>query len=279
MSPPVRPKRAVRSAQHAAAPVGPRTHPTPLFAGVRFHSLRGARVIVTGGAGGIGADIVRAFAVQGSQVGFIDLDTVAGAALAKATPRAHFEACDVRDVAALRSALAALQQHLGGVDVLVNNVANDQRHGIDEVTPEYFDERIALNLRPAYFATQAVLASMRARGGGSIVHIGSGSWKMKTPQLSVYVTAKSAMTGLTRALARDLGGDNIRVNCVVPGWVMTERQLALWVDEAGERTMDANHCIPGRIVGADIAHMVLFLAADTARMITAQEFVVDAGWS
>lgn len=257
----------------------PRPHTEPAFAGVQYHSLREARVLVTGGAGGIGADIVRAFAGQGSHVGFIDIDAAAGTALAASLTNSHFAACDVRDVAALRSALAALQQRLGGVDVLINNVANDQRHGIDEVTPEYFDERIALNLRPHYFATQAVLPAMRARGGGAIVNIGSGSWRMKTPQLSVYVTAKSAMTGLTRSLARDLGPQNIRVNCVVPGWVMTERQRALWVDEAGEQAMDANHCIPGRIVGADIAHMVLFLAADTSRMITAQEFVVDAGWT
>ncbi len=256
-----------------------RHYPAPVFAGVTYHSLRDARVLVTGGAGGIGADIVRAFAAQGSRIGFIDLDVAAGTALAAAAPNAHFEACDVRDMAALRAALAALQQRLGGVDVLVNNVANDQRHAIDEVTPEYFDERIALNLRPHYFAIQAVLPALRARGGGAIVNIGSGSWRMKTPQLSVYVTAKSAMTGLTRSLARDLGPDGIRVNCVVPGWVMTERQLALWVDEAGEQAMDANHCIPGRIVGADIAHMVLFLAADTSRMITAQEFVVDGGWT
>jgi NAD(P)-dependent dehydrogenase (short-subunit alcohol dehydrogenase family) len=257
----------------------PRRQIEPAFAGVQYHSLREARVLVTGGAGGIGADIVRAFAAQGSQVGFVDLDVAAGNALAAATPSTHFEPCDVRDVAALRAALAALQQRLGGVDVLVNNVANDQRHAIDEVTPEYFDERIALNLRPHYFAIQAVLPALRAQGGGAIVNIGSGSWRMKTPQLSVYVTAKSAMTGLTRSLARDLGPQGIRVNCVVPGWVMTERQLALWVDEAGEQAMDANHCIPGRIVGADIAHMVLFLAADTSRMITAQEFVVDGGWT
>lgn len=257
----------------------PRPFEAPVFAGVEFHSLRGRKVIVTGGASGIGADIVRAFAGQGAQVGFIDMDAAAGHALVLGVAGAHFESCDVRDVAALRSAMSALQQRLGGVDVLVNNVANDQRHRIDEVTPEYFDERIAVNLRPHYFATQAVLASMRERGGGSIVNIGSGSWKNKTAQLSIYVTAKSAMTGLTRALARDLGPHRIRVNCVVPGWVMTERQLALWVDAEGERAMDANHCIPGRIVGADIAHMVLFLAADTARMVTAQEFVVDAGWS
>jgi NAD(P)-dependent dehydrogenase (short-subunit alcohol dehydrogenase family) len=147
------------------------------------------------------------------------------------------------------------------------------------VTPDYFDQRIAVNLRPHYFATQAVLASMRERGGGSIINMGSGSWKIKGAGYSVYATAKSAMLGLTRVLARELGPERIRVNCVVPGWVMTERQKTLWLDEEGERAMDLNHCLPGRIVGTDIAHMALFLAADTSRMISAQEFVVDAGWS
>ncbi|MDE1949630.1 MAG: SDR family oxidoreductase [Burkholderiales bacterium] len=249
------------------------------FAGVTYNSLAGQGVIVTGGAGGIGADIVRAFAAQRCRVGFIDRDAAAGRALAQDVPGAVFEPCDVTDVPAMQAAIAKLQAAVGGVDVLVNNVAHDERHRIDEITPEYFDQRIAVNLRPHFFATQAVLASMRARGGGSIVNIGSGSWKNKTPNLPIYASAKAAMLGLTRCLARDLGRDGIRVNCIVPGWTMTERQLALWVDEAGERAMDENHCIPGRIVGADIAHMALFLAADTARMITAQEFVVDAGWA
>jgi len=194
-------------------------------------------------------------------------------------PDTFFEPVDVTDVPALKAAIERLAARTGGVDVLVNNVANDQRHTIDEITPEFFDERIAVNLRPHFFATQAVLGSMRGKGGGSIVNIGSGSWKNKTPNLSVYATAKSAMLGFTRCLARDLGRDGIRVNCVVPGWTMTERQVSLWVDAAGEAEMDRQHCIPGRIVGADIAHMVLFLAADTARMVTAQEFVVDAGWA
>jgi NAD(P)-dependent dehydrogenase (short-subunit alcohol dehydrogenase family) len=176
---------------------------------------------------------VRACAGQGSSVGFLDGDAAAGAALAQATPQCCFEACDVRDVAALRAAVATLQRRLGGVDMLVNNVANDERHRIEEVTPEYFDERIAVNLRRHKFATQAVLASMRERGGGTVVNIGSGSWKNKTARLSIYVTAKCAMLGLTRALARDLGPHGIRVNCVVPGWVMTERQRALWLDEQG----------------------------------------------
>ena len=253
--------------------------PSVEFAGVSFHSLRGRGVIVTGGASGIGADMVRAFAQQGCVVGFLDRAAAAGTALATSLSGTHFIACDVTDVVALQTTLAALIQRIGGVDVLVNNVANDERHSIESVTAEYFDERVAINLRPHFFAAQAVLDSMRARGGGSIVNIGSGSWKIKGSGFAVYATCKSAMLGLTRVLARELGKHNIRVNCVVPGWVMTQRQVALWLDDAGERAMDENHCIAGRIVGADIAHMALFLAADTARMITAQEFVVDAGWS
>ena len=253
--------------------------PEVAFAGVAFHSLRGRSVIVTGGASGIGADIVRGFAAQGCIVGFLDCDAAAGIALAASLDRVYFEACDVIDVAALKAAMANLLERTGGVDVLINNVANDQRHVLEEVSAEYFDERVAINLRPHFFATQAVLPCMRTRGGGAIVNMGSVSWKSKGAGYAVYATCKSAMLGFTRVLAREVGPDNIRVNCVVPGWVMTERQVALWLDEAGERAMDLNHCIPGRIVGTDIAHMVMFLAADTARMVTAQEFVVDAGWT
>lgn len=249
------------------------------FAGVRYNSLQGRGVIITGGASGIGADLVRAFAGQGCKVGFLDRDAAAGQALSASLPAVSFEVCDVTDVGALQASMARLLQAIGGVDVLVNNVANDDRHSIESVTPAYFDERVAINLRPHFFATQAVLGGMRARGGGAIINMGSGSWKIKGAGYAVYATCKSAMLGLTRVLARELGPDNIRVNCVVPGWVMTERQVALWLDDAGERAMDQNHCLPGRIVGEDIANMVLFLAADTARMVTAAEFVVDAGWS
>ena len=253
--------------------------PQARFAGVTYQSLRGRGVIVTGGASGIGADIVRAFAAQGCAVGFVDCDVAAGQALAQGLAGVHFEACDVTDVATLQAAMATLSRRTGGVDVLVNNVANDQRQTMDALTAAFFDERIAVNLRPHFFATQAVLASMRARGGGSIINLGSGSWRNKTLHLSVYAACKAALLGFTRCLAREVGADAIRVNCVAPGWVMTPRQLATWVDAAGERAMDENQCLPGRIVGEDIANMVLFLAADTARMITAQEFVVDAGWS
>jgi NAD(P)-dependent dehydrogenase (short-subunit alcohol dehydrogenase family) len=256
-----------------------RSVPNVEYAGVAYHSLRGKSVIVTGGASGIGADIVRGFAGQGCKVGFLDREAAIGKALARGLDDVFFEPCDVTDVPALQAALATLADHIGGVDVLVNNVANDERHKLDEVTPAYFDERVAINLRPHFFAAQAVLPSMRKRGGGAIVNLGSVSWKNKNLDLSVYATCKSAMSGFTRVLAKEVGRDRIRVNCVVPGWVMTERQVSLWLDEAGERAMDEHHCIPGRVVGADIAHMVMFLAADTARMITAQEFVVDAGWS
>ena len=249
------------------------------YAGVTFNSLRGRSVLITGGASGIGADLVRAFAGQGCVVGFVDRDRAAGEALAASLSNVRFRCCDVIDVAALQSALAALIELAGGIDVLVNNVADDQRHTLEGVTAEYFDERVAINLRPHFFATQSVLTAMRARGGGAIVNMGSVSWKFKGTGYAVYASCKAALLGYTRVLARELGPDNIRVNCVVPGWVMTERQVALWVDEAGERAMDQNQCLPGRILGPDIAHMVMFLAADTARMITAQEFVVDAGWS
>lgn len=254
--------------------------PQVAFAGVSYNDLRGRSVIITGGASGIGADMVRAFAGQACKVGFLDRDESAGQALAASLDNVFFQACDVTSLAQLKATMASLMAQLGGgADVLVNNVANDDRHTIDSITPDYFDDRVAVNLRPHFFATQAVLPGMRARGGGAIVNLGSVSWKNKSANLSVYATLKSAMLGFTRMLARELGPDRIRVNCVVPGWVMTERQVALWLDDDGEREIDRNQCLPGRVIGADIANMVLFLSADTARMVTAQEFVVDAGWS
>jgi len=239
----------------------------------------GLVAIVTGGASGIGADIVRGFVAQGCMVGFLDHDEAAGQALGASLANAHFQRCDVRDVPALQAAMATLIARLGGVDVLVNKVANDERHAVEAVTPEFFDARIAVNLRPHFFASQAVIGPMRERGGGAIVNLGATRWISKTPGLSIDATAKSALRGLTRSLARELGREGIRVNCVVPGWVMTQRQIARGLDAAGAAEIERNQCVAGRIVGADIAHMVMFLAADTARMITAQEFAVDAGWT
>jgi len=247
----------------------------------QYPSLRERCVFVTGGASGIGADIVRAFVAQGARVGFADLDADAARPLMEACgdDRAAFHAADLSRPAELAQALAHARARFGDIDVLVNNVANDRRHGLQEVDEAFFEWSVAVNLKPAFFASQWVAPGMQARGGGSIVNVGSTGWKNKVAGYPMYATCKSAMTGLTRSLARELGAHRIRVNTLTPGWVMTERQRRLWVDEAGERAMDEHQCLPGRIVGADIAAMALFLAADDSRMVTAQEFVVDAGWS
>jgi len=248
----------------------------------RYPSLEDLSVFVTGGASGIGADIVRAFAAQGAKVGFVDLDAGAGQALVAsldgAPTRPAFAAGDVTRVDELRGAIEATRVAFGDIGVLVNNVANDQRHDFATVDVATFDATVAVNLRPAFFAAQAVMPDMRRRGSGVIVNVGSASWLTKSANLSVYATCKSAMTGLTRTLAQELGPHRIRVNQVVPGWVMTEKQLRLWVDAEGEAAMDRNQLLPGRLHGHDIASMILFLAADDSRMVTAQSFIVDAGW-
>ncbi|QNM97662.1 SDR family NAD(P)-dependent oxidoreductase [Chitinimonas koreensis] len=249
----------------------------------RYPSLRDQVVLVTGGSSGIGADIVAAFARQGARVAFVGRSAASAAKVVASVPGTavppHFIAADLADVEALRAAVAETVARFGEIGVLVNNAANDDRHDFLDVTPEYFDQRVAINLKAHFFAAQAVIPSMRRRGGGAIVNLGSTSWKNKVAGYAAYATCKSATTGLTRSLAREFGGDGIRVNTLTPGWIMTERQLDNWVDAAGERAMDENHCLPGRIHGADVANLALFLAAADSRMITAQEFVIDAGWT
>jgi len=249
-----------------------------------YPSLKGQAVFVTGGATGIGESIVSHFCEQGSNVAFVDINAEAGeklrAELARQTGNAPlFLRCDVTDIAALQSAVAEAQRAVGPIRTLVNNAANDDRHSIESVTPEYWDNRQAVNLRHQFFAAQALIPGMKQAGGGSIVNFGSMSWRSAMGGMPAYVTAKAAIEGLTRGLARDVGKFNIRVNLVVPGWVMTERQIRLWVDEEGERTMDRMQCLAGRVKPEDLARMVLFLAADDSRMCTAQAFVVDAGWA
>lgn len=257
---------------------------TPLdaAAAARYPSLQDVPVFVTGGASGIGADIVRAFAAQGAKVGFVDIDVAAGealvASLADVPTPPRFRAGDVTRIDELRAAVQATQDAFGDIGVLVNNVANDQRHDFATVDVATFDRTVAVNLRPAFFAAQAVVPAMQRRGRGAIVNVGSASWLMKSANLSVYATCKSAMMGFTRTLAHELGARQIRVNQVIPGWVMTDKQLKLWVDAEGEAAMDRNQLLPGRLHGDDIARMILFLAADDSRMITAQNFIVDAGW-
>lgn len=250
----------------------------------RYPSLKDRVVFVTGGASGIGESIVAHFCRQDAKVAFVDIDVNAGntlqASLVAQTGNApHFQRCDLTDIDALRAAIEAVRREVGEVQVLVNNAANDDRHSIESVTPDYWDERMAVNLRHQFFAAQAVIPGMRKAGGGSIINLGSLSWKVGMGGMPAYVTAKAAIGGLTRALARDVGKSGIRVNTVVPGWVMTERQKALWLDEEGERTMDRMQSLAGRVLPEDIARMVLFLAADDSRMCSAQEFVVDAGWA
>lgn len=250
----------------------------------RYPSLKDRVVFVTGGASGIGESIVAHFCRQDARVAFVDIDVNAGntlqASLVAQTGNApHFQRCDLTDIDALRAAIEAVRREVGEVQVLVNNAANDDRHSIESVTPDYWDERMAVNLRHQFFAAQAVIPGMRKAGGGSIINLGSLSWKVGMGGMPAYVTAKAAIGGLTRALARDVGKSGIRVNTVVPGWVMTERQKALWLDEEGERTMDRMQSLAGRVLPEDIARMVLFLAADDSRMCSAQEFVVDAGWA
>ncbi|MEQ1755675.1 MAG: SDR family oxidoreductase [Micropepsaceae bacterium] len=243
-----------------------------------YPSLKGEAVIVTGGATGIGASIVEHFAGQGARVGFLDIDEEEGNALEAGTG-ARFVACDLRDVSALKAAIATLQNDLGPTLALVNNAARDDRHAIEDVTPEFWDERMATNLRHQFFASQSVAPVMRARKRGSIINMGSVSWMLSLGNMPAYVTAKSAIQGLTRGLARDLGPDHIRVNCVVPGWIMTERQIRLWLTREGEVDIAKNQCLPDKLYPEDVARMVLWLAADDSRMVTAQNFIVDGGWT
>jgi NAD(P)-dependent dehydrogenase (short-subunit alcohol dehydrogenase family) len=242
----------------------------------RYPSLNDRAVLVTGGAGGIGAVTVARFAQQGARVAFLDFDIDGGSAVAAETG-ATFIPCDLRDIAALRTAVADAGAQLGDITVLVNNAARDDRHGWETVEPDYWDERMATNLRHQFFCAQAVVPMMRRAGGGSIINLGSISWMNRAGGMPAYTTAKAAVRGLTRGLARDLGPDRIRVNEVVPGWIYTERQIALWVTAESEARSQANQCLKGRLLPDDIARMVLWLAADDSAMVTAQHFVVDGG--
>jgi NAD(P)-dependent dehydrogenase (short-subunit alcohol dehydrogenase family) len=248
-----------------------------------YPSLEGKVVFVTGGGSGIGAAIVAGFARQKALVGFVDIDEVASSRLVRdlegTGPPPRFIRCDIREIESLRAAVGTVQSELGDIGVLVNNAARDDRHAIETVTVEYWDERVAVNLRHQFFASQAVVDQMKRLGGGSIINFGSISWMTASGGMPAYTTSKAAVHGLTRGLARDLGPYNIRANTVTPGWVMTERQLALWVTPEGEERMDQAQCLRGRLKPDDLANMVLFLASDDARMITSQNFVVDAGWT
>lgn len=249
---------------------------TPDFA--NYPCLNGKTVFVTGGAGGIGAETVRAFADQGAKVGILDLNAEAGHALLEDLDGEHaFAHCDLRDIEALRAAIARLSAELGNAHVLVNNAAHDDRHDWREVTPEYWDERMATNIRHMFFAIQAVAPGMIGYGGGSIVNLGSNSWWEAGAGFPAYATAKAAVHGLTRTMARELGDHRIRVNTVVPGWIMTERQKELWVTADALNKQVDRQCLPDPIDPIYVARMVLFLASDDSAMCSAGNFMVEGG--
>jgi NAD(P)-dependent dehydrogenase (short-subunit alcohol dehydrogenase family) len=247
-----------------------------------YPSLAGRTAFVSGGASGLGAEFVEQLAGQGTAVGFVDVDESRGQALERrlldAGAVARFVPCDVRDIPALQGAIAEIAASLGPIRVLVNNAANDHRDRVADMDVALWDDRIAVNVRHHFFAAQAVAEGMRDAGGGSIVNLGSISAHIDLMDLPGYITAKAGVEGLTRTLAREYGPWGIRVNCIIPGWIMTEKQLTEWVTPEAEQSIARNQCLPQKLVPADVARMLLWLAADDSRSCTAQQWVVDGGW-
>lgn len=247
-----------------------------------YPDLEGKTVLISGGASGIGEFMVRAFAAQGAKVGFVDRAQSQGerlAALLSSQGRTvEFVHCDITDEIAYKAAIARFEHSLGLISVLVNNAANDVRHTLEEVDSDTFDKLISVNLKHAFFAAKAVVPMMKSAGGGSIINLGSVGWMMASAGYPVYAASKAAAHGMTRALARELGPSQIRVNTLVPGWVMTEKQLAMWVDDDAKALIARSQCLPGSVLPEHIADMALFLASDASAMCSAQNFIVDGGW-
>jgi len=253
---------------------------TPRY--TQYASLQGRVVFISGGSSGIGAELVRAFAMQGAKVAFCGTRPDGGKALIDEVVAAGhaapwYAACDVRDVGAYQALLARVALELGPVRVLVNNAGRDDRHAMEDVTPEFWDDRLALNLKHYFFAIQAVAPGMAAAGGGSVVNMGSVSWMRGRPNLVGYTTAKAGILGLTRTLARELGARNIRVNALVPGAIVTERQTALHRDPVADQQFLDAQCLKIRLDSAHVARATLFLAADDSDGMTGQHVLVDAG--
>lgn len=248
-----------------------------------YPSLRGKVVVVTGGASGIGEAIVEAFARQNAQVAFLDIQDEAAERLIKrltsesvATP--VYYRCDLTDIPAAQETVQSILSKFHTVDVLVNNAGNDTRHKIEDVTSEYWDQAIAVNLKHQFFMSQAVIPAMKKAQRGSIIHMSSIGWVIPSTNQVVYVTAKAAIVGMTRTLSHELGGDGIRVNCIMPGAILTERQQRLWVTEEYKAEILRNQALKRMILPEEVARLVLFLASDDSSAITNQSYVIDAGW-
>jgi NAD(P)-dependent dehydrogenase (short-subunit alcohol dehydrogenase family) len=248
-----------------------------------YSDLKNKVVLVTGGGSGIGEAIVRRFAEQGCKVAFIDIATEASVKLAGELSErgliVRFEHADLTDISALRSAVAQVRESFGPVEILINNAAHDERHPTPDVTPEYWDDRFAVNLKHQFFAAQAVLPDMQAENAGVIINFGSFSWMIGQGGMAAYTAAKSAILGLTRSLARDYGPYNIRVNAIAPGWIMTQRQLEKWLTPEAERDLMQRQCLKRKLAPDEIARFTVFLASDEASACTNQQYVVDGGWS
>jgi NAD(P)-dependent dehydrogenase (short-subunit alcohol dehydrogenase family) len=247
-----------------------------------YPDLAGKVVLVTGGASGIGEAIVRGFARQKSTVVFFDIANEAGMSLARELSgqglATHFAHVDITDIPALRAGIAEAGKVHGPIAILINNAAHDERHPTEEVTPEYWDDRIAVNLKHQFFAAQAVLPGMKAAGQGVIINFGSTSWMVGQGGMAAYSASKSGVIGLTRSLARDYGPFNVRVNAIAPGWIMTERQLEKWLTPESEAELMRRQCLKRKLMPDEIARFTVFLASDEASACTAQHYVVDGGW-
>lgn len=250
--------------------------------GAIYPDLEGKTVIVTGGGSGIGASLVEHFVRQKARVGLIDLNEKAAAevvhALTEKGGTVHAEICDLRDVAAAQAAIGRIRTALGPINVLVNNAAHDERHKTEDVTSAYWDDRIAVNLKHQFFCAQAVLPDMKAAKEGVIINFGSTSWMVGQGGMAAYTAAKSAVLGLTRSLARDFGPYNIRVNAIAPGWIITQRQIDLWLTPEGEKELMERQCLKRKLYPEDIARFTVFLASEEASACTNQHYVVDGGW-
>ena len=249
---------------------------TSPYVSVRYSSLKGQSVLITGGASGLGAAKVEAFVEQGAKVTFLDVDIASGISLADRT-KARFIDCDLLDIEALRAAVKEVEAAQDGIGVLVNNAGKDDRQELATIEPADWRRLLAFNLDHQFFASQAVAPGMATRGGGSIVMLGSVSWMRGMPGMAAYTTAKAAINGLTRTLARELGPSGVRVNCIVPGAILTERQRALWLTPELDAQFIALQSLKLRLTAEHVARLALFLGSDESSGSTGANFIVDAG--